>query len=355
MIPQQLLDQTVRHAVHLERLKSGQAGKYQSFLREIDRLVREVLGGEELTDFQRRKMNALLSDTRNKLEDIHGRFTEGLQADLFALAAYEAGFEAQSIGKVVADVSFTLPSEAQLIAAVNARPLSLRSNGKKLKPFIADWSRADVNRVTDTINQGFYEGQTNAQIRRAIRGTVAARFKDGLLGQINRHAEAITRTAVQHVATVARNEVYAANSDIITGYEWVSTLDSRTSQQCRSLDGQTFKPGKGPLPPIHINCRSTTVPVLDDEFDFLGDSRTRASRGADGAKQVKDQSYYEWLKRQPKSFQVDTIGKARTELLRNGGLTAKEFARLNIDKTFNPLSLDEMRSREPLAFERAGL
>jgi hypothetical protein len=66
-------------------------------------------------------------------------------------------------------------------------------------------------------------------------------------------------------------------------------------------------------------------------------------------------TYYGWLKTQPESFQDDVLGPMRGKLLRDGGLSAEKFASLNLDKNFEPLSLDEMRRREPLAFERAGL
>ena len=34
-------------------------------------------------------------------------------------------------------------------------------------------------------------------------------------------------------------------------------------QYVRRLDGQIFDYNKGPTPPQHFNCRSTTVPVVD--------------------------------------------------------------------------------------------
>jgi hypothetical protein len=67
------------------------------------------------------------------------------------------------------------------------------------------------------------------------------------------------------------------------------------------------------------------------------------------------ESFYEWLKRQPASFQEQAIGVARAKLLRDGGLSAKRFAELQLDRNFKPLTLDELRQIEPLAFKRAGL
>lgn len=80
-------------------------------------------------------------------------------------------------------------------------------------------------------------------------------------------------------------------------YEIVATLDSRTSEICRSMDGQHFRLSefKAGLtaPPFHCNCRSCTVPYFDDEFT-IGD--TRAARDEDGKTyQVpSDLKYEDW-------------------------------------------------------------
>ena len=157
---------------------------------------------------------------------------------------------------------------------------------------------------------------------------------------------------MQHVASTARFQTWDANADLLTGYQWVSTLDSRTTQQCRSLDGQKFKLGEGPRPPLHIGCRSTTVADLDDGLDFLDEGATRSSlTGPVDA----DLTYYQWLKRQPAAFQDSAIGPKRGKLLRAGGLSAERFSELQLDRNFQPLTLAEMRQLEPQAFARAGI
>jgi hypothetical protein len=96
--------------------------------------------------------------------------------------------------------------------------------------------------------------------------------------------------------------------------------------------------------------------VLSEEFDFLDDGATRASKMADGGSQVDTkETYYSLLKQQPVSFQNAAIGIKRATLLRNGGLSSTEFARLSLGKNFKPLSLVEMEKLAPSVFERAGI
>lgn len=104
------------------------------------------------------------------------------------------------------------------------------------------------------------------------------------------------------------------------------------------------------------NCRSTTVAVLDKAFDVLDKGATQFSRGADGKQQVDaGLSYYEWLKTQPESFQDAAIGPMRGALLRDGGLSADRFAELQLNKNFQPITLEQMKELDPVAFDKAGI
>lgn len=352
---EQLVEQTTRHQVYLERLKSHEANQWADFLKEMDKKIRLELSGEDLTTLSRSRLKKLLVNVNALLDDILTRYRDVLGQRLLDIGEYEAGFEARSLAAVsVPDFEWVVPSIEQISAAISAKPLSVRGadGGKLLDPFIKDWTNTEKKRVSNAIRQGFFEGKTTGQMLQEIRGTRANKFRDGILAVADRNIKIMVRTAVQHVASVSRMETLAANDDLIEKYEWRSTLDSRTTQQCRSLDKQTFAVGKGPLPPIHPGCRSTYVPVLSEEFDFLNEGATRSSlNGYVDA----DLTYYEWLKQQPIEFQNDAIGPTRAKLLRDGGLTPQEFSRLNLGRNFAPINLEEMRKKEPNAFIKAGL
>lgn len=353
-----LIEIATRHQVYLERLKTGEANQFVSFLQQVDRGIRDRLLGKDLTDFTRAQLERLLESTEKQLTKILNSYYEQLNGNLIDLALYEAEFEAKSLGSVAAGFRSAVPTETQIIAAVTARPLSVRGpdGGKLLESFIKDWSSVEVKRVSGAIRQGFYEGQTTTQIVQAIRGTRKNKYTDGILSITSRNARTITHTAVQHVASQARQMTWERNADLVQGVRWVSTLDAKTSQQCRSLDGKVFPVDKGPRPPIHPNCRSSTAPVLDSRFDVFDEGATRASVGPGGGGQVDaNQSYYQWLKKQPRGFVESAIGKKRAKLLIDGGLTAERFAELNLGRNFKPLTLKEMRDLEPLAFEKSGL
>ena len=233
-----------------------------------------------------------------------------------------------------------------------AKPLPLTGNtGIPLDDLIKDLNNNEVKRIKQAVRMGHFEGKTNQQLVQQIRGTLANKFKDGILQTTTRNAEAIIRTGVQQVANDARLEIAKQNSDIVIGEQIIATLDRKTSLVCRSADGMVFKVGEGRRPPFHINCRSTFILVLDPKYRGKGNTDKRASY--EGV--TDNKSYYDWLKTQSHQFQDDVLGKVRGKLFRDGGLSSEDFAKLNVNNNYGPLTLKDMRSKDPIAFERAGL
>lgn len=351
-----LLDTLLRGNVLLQRLASGEAARFAPFLRKLDSVLRTQLSGDALTEYSRRRLEELLGFTAKLLSGVITDFTDQVVDTLVDVGSSEAGFSARAL-KIV-EVTSAVPSLAQLRTAILKNPLTATgpSGGKLMQQFIDDWSRAQVDTLTGAIRRGVYQGQTNAQILTTLRGTRARNYADGMLNVTGRTATQIVRTALQHAASQAREETLAQNGDVIKAVQWLATLDKRTCPQCAALDLRVFKLGVGPRPPIHIQCRCTVIPLLEEEFARLAKGAQRAAKGASGGTQVDaGLSYYQWLKGQPADFQDEAIGAARAKLLRDGGLSAQRFAAMQLDKNFAPLTLEEMRRLEPLAFRRAGV
>lgn len=81
-------------------------------------------------------------------------------------------------------------------------------------------------------------------------------------------------------------------------YQFIATLDSRTSGVCRDHDKIVFDVDKAQagfnLPPLHPNCRSTITAYLGKEYE----ADTRIARNENGVSEyVENINYGEWLKR----------------------------------------------------------
>jgi SPP1 gp7 family putative phage head morphogenesis protein len=346
-----LLDLAIRRQVLLERIKAGQYQDFAKVFPEIERLISAKVGGlaNDLAGENRKFLSSYLSDLESDLLKAYGQslklFSKDLEETAGIFAAMEAGDIAASI---TGTVKLSSPTARQAFNLAKVQAMS--HSGETLENFIETLAQGETKRVVSAIRKGYFQGRTNQELVREILGTRARRFQDGILNVSRRNAQAVVFTSVQHVASVGRMRTWQDNADVVKGYEWVSTLDRRTSEKCQSLDGQKFEVGKGPVPPIHVRCRSTTVATLDPKYDFLSEGRTRSSEtGPVDAKK----NYYDWLKEQDPEFQNQALGPTKGKLFREGGLTPKKFSDLNLDKNFEPMSLDEMQEIEPDAFKKA--
>lgn len=116
------------------------------------------------------------------------------------------------------------------------------------------------------------------------------------IGTSKSNAGRLVMTEQAYFSSAAQKDCF--NDLDVEEYEIVATLDSHTSDICRSLDGKVFKmsdykPGVT-APPFHVYCRSTTAPHFKDNFD----AGERAARGADGKTYYvpDDVTYSEWKK-----------------------------------------------------------
>ncbi|MCP4499940.1 MAG: hypothetical protein GY822_08265 [Deltaproteobacteria bacterium] len=202
----------------------------------------------------RKELLAIQRNVRIEVYAIYKEWANEMNINLVDFAHSEVGFSARAIGG-----GLSIPSKHILEAAIRARPFQT----KLLREALSDFTQTQTKAIKNAIAEGFYQGRSNAEIIRSIRGTKAANYKDGLLNISKVSASRITRTAINHTASTARMKLLDANKDIFTHYKIVATLDSRTSDICDDLNGDTFEIGKGRLPPFHPNCRTTITPVLD--------------------------------------------------------------------------------------------
>lgn len=352
-----LSDLLLRRSVTVQRMTASEVKKVDDLLRSLDSQIRFRLSGQELTDIDRNRLERALERVDSYLADQFKTYRQDILSDLHDIAQNEADFTGKALSASI-DAEFAVPADATLRAAALSTPLGVTGadGGKLLGAFLTDWSTTETNRITNAIRLGVAQGQTNAQIVQVIRGTKAANYSDGIIALTKQNADKVVHTAVQFVANVARNEVFAANDDIVDQVQWISTLDSRTCPRCGALDGQTFELDKGPRPPLHILCRCSVIAALNPKYATLSKGRTRPAVGDDGAEQVSGSTtYFSWLKQQPASFQDFALGPTRGKLLRDGGLSASRFAQLQLDKNFQPLTLAEAKKLEPIAFDEANV
>jgi len=218
-----------------------------------------------------------------------------------------------------------------------------------------------VNSTVNFAAQAYQNGWTNKQFIDALRTSEQ---------QLNRHLEMISTTSVNAVSNHTKMELYKKNKDLVNRVLFSAHLDSRTSNICKALDGKVFKLKDAPVLPLHPHERSHLVPILkgekvDDVLDQIaprvsvipknkevydkqglktrtGKTRKPSSTNRSPLRSANTnaRNYEEWLRKQPKYYQQDILGKKATKAFRKGGhikdvVKLDPMTRKQLDKAIN--------------------
>jgi SPP1 gp7 family putative phage head morphogenesis protein len=342
---QHLFEVFTRHQIFVQR-RAG--GTVNDVLPIFDRMLKDInaqIAQQPATESARRLARLSRSIEAIVLDATTEFSTESIE-QVEDFAVYESGFTERAIGDVVT-LETVIPTPEQVLSTLSSTPSRLVSGDSVLSmtldDMFEDFSEKKPGEISRVVQAGFIQGQTTAEITRTVSALVDNRTK--------RQAETLVRTATNHAASIARQKTISENSDVIDSVRWVSTLDTRTSNVCMGRDQNVYniEPGpESPRPPAHFGCRSTVVPVIDDEFAIPGLGGERASISGPVSTRT---TYNSFLKRQSKEFQVEVLGVDRAKLFRSGGLSVDKFT----DDDGITYTLEELKELEPMAFERAGL
>ncbi len=386
-----LYDALIRHQVLLMRYSAVLQERVQ---RELDGVEEEIadkirsrlMDGSSLeTDADVRRLERLLEQVQRLRQLAWDRATGVWMDELGQLAELEPELFSQILQTV-------LPVQVAMSSITRAQALALLEEDPFEGRVMRDWARAiaeeDLRRISAEIRAGMIAGEGSAVIARRVVGSARLRGTDGATEITRRGAQALTRTAINHLSHAARRAFIKANADLFDGELFVATLDSRTTAVCRANDGQVFPLNKGPMPPLHFNCRSLRVPNLDP--DHLGERPAVPSTQRQLLREYADQagiptpttrdglpyghktgfdefarrrkremigqvpgatSYQEWLSTQPAWFQDDVLGKTKGRLFRDGQLTLDKF----VNRRGGELTLSQLAELHASAFQAAGL
>ena len=231
------------------------------------------------------RLEALKIQTQQSMETLFARQNGALTAamgKMYKSSYYRTAYEVQkgfNIGWDIAGV------DQRTLEKVISKPWA--ADGKNFSERI--WSNKErlIREVHNELTQNILLG---ADPQKAI---------DKIAKKMNtskHNAGRLVMTEEAYFSSAAQRDCF--NELDVEQYEIVATLDSHTSDICRSLDGKVF-PMKDyeagvTAPPFHVYCRSTTVPYFDDDFGQPGE---RAARDEETGKTYyvpADMSYQDW-------------------------------------------------------------
>jgi len=301
-------------------LSAEVAGAYQNI---IDDISRDIRGATPIT---LKNMNATIKELKERFEvDI-----SFLKPELEDLAVAESAYALNSVNSTVGvDIFSKIPPESTIR---NIVATGLISDGKRAEPIKAWLDGIDAKMINDiegVVKNGVIQGQVNSEISSNLAN---------VLGVSRGHAETITRTATSMVSNQAREAVYEANEDVIKGYEFMATIDGRTSFGCSTRDGALYdtnrkglnaKGKQFPYQPVprHMNCRSIYSPVMKT-FRELGidiDEIPKGTRNSLDGQMSADTNFDKWFEGKGAKWQEKYLGSARWNLYKDGKISFKDL------------------------------
>ena len=249
------------------------------------------------------KLEALKVQTQHSLEVMYAKqfgTMHGALSDAFESGYYHTAYELQHGFNVGWDIAGLDQAQIEKVLA---------------KPWAADGYNFS-ERIWGNKNKLISEVH-NELSRNIMLGADPQKAIDSLAKKMNtskNNAGRLVMTEEAYFSSAAQKDCFESLG--VEQYGIVATLDSHTSDICRSLDGKHFpmkdyQPGVT-APPFHVYCRSTTVPYFDEQFD-IGE---RAARDEETGKTYyipDDMNYQEW-----KETFVDGGDKSGFDVLDDG-------------------------------------
>ena len=306
-------DNKIPYAEVRRRLDSVEKKDFQTLLKEWYKLAERA----NLSDSFKQRLKELASRVYiTRLESLEASIQFQIEqlkskqykwmTDLLALnyaASYYNSYYTAAQGFEVA-VNFATVDKLGVEKAIKQR-----WDGRNYSDSV--WADKDklIKAMTTILPRSFSMGQNSRYL-----GELIAKE----MGTSKNRGRTLARTEINYLCNQASLDVYKACG--IDDYEFLATLDMRTSEICRGLDGTVHKVSQAKVgvnyPPMHPNCRSTTIPKVEDE-----DIKDRIAKDSEGnnIKVPRRMSQEEYIKKYVPEDQQNTMLKFINKYYSNEG------------------------------------
>lgn len=217
------------------------------------------------------KLEALKLQMQQQVEELTGKKAKGitdLMSDIYSDTFYKTAFEIQKGFGVATNFA---KLDKKVIDKILVKPWA--SDGSNFSERIWGSHRAQlVNKLHEGLTINLIQGKPPDNLIKEIANTFEVDRK---------RAATLVFTEKAYFQSIAQRDSFKNLG--IEEYEIVATLDTKTSEICREMDGRHFKLSDYQIgltaPPFHPRCRTATAPFFDDEFE---DEVKRAARDENG-------------------------------------------------------------------------
>lgn len=201
------------------------------------------------------RLQAIQLELQNTVEVLYGGQTDALDALMkktYLDSYYHTAFEIQRGVGVAWDIAAV--NQKALVTIINT-PWTV--DGRNFSERIWANKQALIGELRTQLTQNLMLGKSPAESVKII----AAK-----MGVAEHKAARLVFTESAYFQAVSQGNCYKALD--VRKFQFIATLDDRTSDVCREMDGQVFdmrdyQPGVN-VPPLHPWCRSCTAPYYED-------------------------------------------------------------------------------------------
>jgi SPP1 gp7 family putative phage head morphogenesis protein len=288
---EQLHDIAIAKQLYLERAKLGFAILAEKELRNYVKTLMAEIGPRIMrSDFATMSlgtMRTLLREFREVDGIARSEFKKQINALLAGFITAEVELQTELWDEGEEETALpTVEEKARITSQIMSRPITLE--GKSVRDMVDQFSISIMLAGESHIKAGIAMRRPSSEVYRELQQLDVLK---------NAALISVVYTAIQNAAHVIGDKTALSPK-----YIWISVLDSRTTDICIGLNGRVFQRGKGPLPPAHRRCRSTTSPWYD-------------GRGT-----VPKVSLGQWLKAQPGILN-------RRDLMSSKPITVQEYVK----------------------------
>ena len=364
---EQLWDKLTEHQTHVLRYGAGlvKLGAEPLFATESD--IRSVIA-KYVIKFDgvgpaTKKGQQLLKSMIKELTDLRREAwlasIATLDKEYKKFVKVDQSLQIQAFDSVIPLATGLAPVETAVLTAIAS---STPFDGATPREWMTRAKNKDLAEITRRAKISMVNGHTLNETVANIIGSPKYKYKDGVSRKVYNDIESTVLTVVSGISNSVWSEVSKQNADIISFEVFSAVLDGNTTHECAGYDRERYPVGVGPIPPLHMRCRSKRLPVVTEEaFNMRGfdptyekglvseyakannlgtisskknlpyghktaynkwaQKRTRELVGTVPAKT----SFETWMRGQRKGFQDSYFGKRKAEIFRQGRIPLSKF------------------------------
>ena len=244
-----------------DALKLLKGNEYRKWRKDIAGYVKELNSIEDKDSIEFKKLTLEIETLahRSRITRLDELNTQ-IQMELVRTANKNRTQLQMTLESVYKDTCSELAEDFGIKATIDfnrvKKVLNYKWSGKNYSERI--WG--DTDKLAQTIKAEVTQGLNQGINYKKMSKRISDKFNTSM-----KNAERLVRTEVSYVHNRATQDSYKDAG--IEKYEYLATLDSRTSQVCANLNGMKFNVKNAIVginyPPMHPRCRSTTIPIIE--------------------------------------------------------------------------------------------